>query len=305
VGVAACLALAAATPNVLLASPAAPPDSPRAAAAWDSANVSSAAIAPDSARTPAPPPPPPAYLTVETRPSGLRVTIRGVDAGSSPLGPVTIPSGRVTVRAFPRDSLRFDPAVDGVTLDAAPGETVRVMLDLRPHPLLRSRPESAVSLLNVRESGRDSVLGETPLRLAPSVLEGHDFRFDAHGFADSVVAGAWLLDAAGGGTGSVTLTLRSLNLPPPLPPPGPSIFGRRWLQWGLVGVGALLTGGAAVLRHERDRAYDRYLQASDPRVIEREYDRTVRYDRWSAATLGTGQVMFTAGLFLLISGLGR
>ena len=74
---------------------------------------------------------------------------------------------------------------------------------------------------------------------------------------------------------------------------------------GLVGVGALVTGGAAILRREGDRAYDRYLEASDPRVIEREYDRTVRYDRWSATSLGTGQVMFTTGLFLLVTGLGR
>lgn len=275
--VAAGLTLAAGTPSVLLASSSGAPDSTRA----------------------------PSWIAVETRPSGLRVTIGAIEAGWSPLAPTRIASGRVTVRAYPRDSRRFNPAVDGVTLDAAPGETLRVALDLRPHPLLQSKPSAAVSLLSLRAPGPDSAVGETPLRLAPAILELRRLRFEAAGFADSVVAGAWLLETAGGGSGSVSVTLRSLGLPPPPPPPRPSLFGRRWLQWSLVGAGAILTGGAALLRHEGDRAYDRYLEASAPREIEREYDRTIRYDRWSAASLGTGQVLFTAGLFLLVTGLGR
>lgn len=282
---AASLFLAAGIPNVILASPLAAPDSTRPA--------------------PPPTPPPPAYVAVETRPSGLRVTIGAMEVGWSPLGPTSVPAGRVTVRAYPGDARRFDPSTDGVTLEAAPGETLRVSLDLRPHPLLRSRPAALVMLLGLREAEPDLAMGETPLRLAPALLEARRFRFEASGFADSVVAGSWLLETAEASAGSVGVTLRSLHLPPPLPPAGPSLFGRRWFQWGLVGVGAILTGGGAILRHEGDRAYDRYLEASDPRVIEREFDRTVRYDRLSAASLGTGQVMFTAGLFLLVTGLGR
>ena len=136
-------------------------------------------------------------------------------------------------------------------------------------------------------------------------MESRFVRLEATGYADSLVAGAWLLDVTHGGEGSTLVALRSLNLPPPAPPPGPSLFGRKWFRLGLVGVGALLTGGAAILRHQGDLAYDRYLEASDPRAIEHEYDRTVRYDRISAATLGTGQVIFTAGLFLLVTGLGK
>ena len=279
----ACLTLAAGTPHVLFASPPGAPD---------------AASAPDTTRAPA-------FVAVETRPSGLRVTIGAIEVGWSPLAPTRIVSGRVTVRAHPGDSRRFVPAIDGVTLDAAPGETLRLFLDLRPHPLLQSRPAALVSLLALRAAEPDSAVGETPLRLAPSLLESRRVRFEAPGFADSVVPGAWLLETAGGDTGSVSLRLRSLNLPPPPPPPRPSLLGRRWFQWSLVGAGAILTGGAAILRHEGDRAYDRYLDASDPRVIEREFDRTIRYDRWSAASLGTGQVLFTTGLFFLVTGLGR
>lgn len=282
---AACLFLAAGIPNVIFASPLAAPDSTRPAA--------------PSA------PSPPAYVAVETRPSGLRVTIGSMEVGWSPLGPTSVPAGRVTVRAYPGDARLFNPSADGVTVNAAPGETLRVSLDLRSHPLLRSRPAALVMLLGLREAEPDLAVGETPLRLAPALLESRRFRFESAGFADSVVSGSWLLESAGGGARSAEVTLRSLHLSPPPPPAGPSLFGRRWFQWGLVGVGAILSGGASVLRHEGDRAYDRYLEASDPRVIEREYDRTVLYDRWSATSLGAGQVMFTAGIFLLVTGLGR
>ncbi|HEY6571682.1 MAG TPA: hypothetical protein VI198_00050, partial [Candidatus Eisenbacteria bacterium] len=203
--VAACLTLAAGTPNVLLASPSAAPDSTRAPGAASGAG----AAAPDSARPAASPPPEPAYVAVETRPSGLRVTIGAIEVGWSPLAPTRVVSGRVTVRAFPPDSRRFDPAIDGVMIDAAPGETIRVFLDLRPHPLLRSKPAASVSLLALRPEEPDSAVGETPLRLAPAILESRRVRFEAAGFADSVVAGAWILEASAGGAASANVTLRS------------------------------------------------------------------------------------------------
>lgn len=240
-----------------------------------------------------------------TRPSGLRVTLGTVDVGWSPLGPTAVPSGRVTVRAYPPEARRFDPSVDGVTIDAAPGETVRVSLDLRPHPLLQSRPPATLSFRSLRESAPDSVVGVTPIRLAPSRLESREVRFEAAGHADSVIEGSWLLEEAARNSGIARVTLRSLHLPPAAPPPGPSFLGRKWVQLGLIGAGAVLTGGAAILRHQGDLAYDRYLEASDPRVIEREYDRTIRYDRLAGAALGTGQVMFTAGLFLIVTGIGK
>lgn len=281
-----------------------------AAAVGVLAAAGTAFAAPSSDTTRVEPPPPkasapPAWIAVRTIPPGLRVRIGAIEAGWSPIAPTAVHPGRVTVRAFPVDARRFDPVTDGATLDAAPGETLRVVLDLRPHPLLLSEPVAGVSLLRTQPDRPDSLVGETPLRLAPSILESHRVRFAAPGYADSVMSGAALLAAAGGGAGSARVVLRSLHLPPPAPPPPPRLFGRRWFQWTLIGAGAILTGGAAHFRQEADRAYDRYLDATNPRVIEEEYDRTVRYDRWAAGTLGAGQVLLTGGIFLLVSGVGR
>jgi hypothetical protein len=87
--------------------------------------------------------------------------------------------------------------------------------------------------------------------------------------------------------------------------PRPPLLRRRWLQWGLVGVGAVLTGTAALLRREGDQWYDRYLASSDRRVLDSYFDRAVHYDHLSLASLGVGQVLFTCGVVLIVSGSDR
>jgi hypothetical protein len=151
----------------------------------------------------------------------------------------------------------------------------------------------------------ESLLGTTPIRLPPALLESNSVRFATSGYADSVVLGTWLLAQTAGGLVNATVTLRPLDLPKPAPPPSPPLFKRRWFAWTMVGVGALLTGGAVVLRDEADRSYERYLDASDPREIEEEYDRTIQYDRYAAGALGGGQGLFITGIILLVTGTAR
>jgi len=252
------------------------------------------------------PPPAPAWVGVVTDPPGARVWINGLDAGPSPVSPVEIVSGRTVIRAFRGDPRRFQPVEDGRTADVAPGETLFVRLDLRDPVLLRSDPEPArITLIPPRPDARDVAAGDTPLRLTPRRLEGWRVRVGARGYADSVLSGSAIVDLAEGANGSVAITLRSLGLPPAAPPPGPSLLGRRWLHWALIGAGTALTGGAAVLRHKGDRAYEAYLDATRPAEIARLYDRTIHYDRLSSVALGVGQVALTSGLFLFVSGIGR
>jgi hypothetical protein len=47
-----------------------------------------------------------------------------------------------------------------------------------------------------------------------------------------------------------------------------------------------------------DRRYEDYLTATDPNEIDRLYDETVRLDRWSAASLISGQLLFAFGVYL-------
>jgi hypothetical protein len=248
----------------------------------------------------------PGWIGVDTTPAAARIWINGIDAGLSPVAPVEVPSGRNVVRAFRGDPRRFEPVADGLEADLAPGETLFVRLDLRPPILLRSRPEPAsITLLPMHPDLSEVAVGKTPLRLAPGRLEGWRVRVGAYGYADSLLMGAALVAGADDAGGALAIELRSLGLPPPAPPPGPSLLGRRWFQWALIGAGTAMTAGAAILRHEGDRSYDRYLGATRPSEIERHYDRTLRYDRWASVSLGVGQVALTSGLFLFVSGIGR
>ena len=271
-----------------------PADSTQAAA-------DSTQAAADTTRTPANA----AWIDVRTKPPGLRVRIGEAEAGASPVEHYRVEAGRVTVRALPEDPRRFDAVRGDSIVNAAPGETIRVDFDLRPLAVVQSVPISAVSRVSWSESVADSLLGSTPIRLPPALLESSSVRFSATGYADSIVLGPSLLAQAGGRARRGSITLRPVALPPVAPPPGPSIFKRKWFAWTLVGAGALITGGAVVIRNEADDSYARYMAASDPRVIEDEYDRTIQYDHYAAGALIGGQALFTAGLLLLITGTSK
>lgn len=243
-----------------------------------------------------------ATLRVTTRPSGLVVVVEGVRVGRSPVGPVWVPAKTLRIQALPEDPRRFEPGRDTVLVTPHAGEALEVAIDLRPSVLLRTQPEPASLFLEDISPGRDSLVGETPLRLLPSALERRAFRLEAPEHADSALSGEALLALAPAGGPAMVALRRTAPHVLPEPPRPPPVYRRRWFQLALIGAGAALTGTSAVLRHEADRWYDRYLASSDSREIPRLYDRTAHYDRLAGASLATGQVLLTTGIFLLVTG---
>ncbi len=244
-------------------------------------------------------------LRVETVPSGLRVFVDGVEVGRSPIDSLRLPVKTVLVRAVASDPRRFDPVRDAMPVTLRVGSTVTVFLDLRPSVLLRSDPEPAFVLLVGRPADlADSLLGETPLSVKPAWIEGAALRFEREAFADTVLSGSAFLDPAQSPP-RVALR-RSGILPPRLGPASRTpLFRKRWVEWTLVGVGAALSGAAIAFHRQGDEWYDRYLASSNVKEIPDLYDRAVRYDHYSAVSLGTGQVCFIGGLLLLLSGQSR
>jgi len=244
-------------------------------------------------------------LRVETLPSGLRVLVDGVEVGRSPIDSLPLPLKTVLVRALAADPRQFNTARDAVPVTLRAGSTVTVFLDLRPSVLLRSEPEPAFVLLVDRPAGlSDSLLGETPLQVKPAWIEGAALRFGRESFADTVVQSAAFLNPD---ASPPRVALRPSGIPPP--PLGPasrrSLFRKRWVQWTLVGVGAALSGAAVAFHHQGDEWYDRYLASSNVDEIPDLYDRAVRYDRYAAVSLGSGQVCLIGGLLLLLAGQSR
>jgi hypothetical protein len=256
------------------------------------------ALVPESAR----PDSAVATLTVETKPPGLVVLVDGVRVGRAPVGPLWVPAKPIRVQALADDPRRFEPGRDTVLVAPVAGQAITAVIDLRPSVLLRTIPEPAsIVLEDAGGAGRDSLLGQSPLRLLPSRLERRALRMEAAEHADTTLIGETILALSGTG-GPVTVALRRvaphLPLAPARPPP---LYRRRWFQLALIGAGAVLTGTSAVLRHEADRWYDRYLESSDPREIPRFYDRTTHYDGLAGVSLGTGQSLLTAGIFLFVT----
>lgn len=79
--------------------------------------------------------------------------------------------------------------------------------------------------------------------------------------------------------------------------PPPRRTSHFWAYASMAG-GAALVGASFHYHARANQAYDDYLVATDPSLIEDLYDRSARYDRLSAAALLTGEGLVVAGLAL-------
>lgn len=242
-----------------------------------------------------------ATLRVETLPPGLTVLVDGVRVGRSPIGPIWVQAKPVQVQAISDDPRRFEATRDTLLLVPRPGQALQATIDLRPSVLIRTTPEPARIFIAGAGAGRaDSLIGQTPFRLPPRRLERRTLVFEAAEHADSSISGESILALASAGR-PVSITLR--RVAPTIEPEAGrrSVFRRKWFQLALIGIGAALSGTSAALRSEADTWYDRYLESSDPDEISRLYDQTVHYDRLAGESLVAGQVLLTAGIFLLVT----
>jgi len=306
------LAAAADEPPAAAADSVAVPAAPDSTLAPVSVVVPDSASAPDSTRTQAatatpdsvPAPPTPAgYLSVRSIPTGLAVLVDSLAAGRTPIDSLRLAPGSYLVRVLEPDLRRFDPAIDAVRIALHRDAAVSVLIDLRPSTLLRSNPEpSSIFLTGRVAEAPDSLLGVTPLRVRPSVIENARLRFARAGYADTTLAGASFV-----GDSAAVSRVRLRAAPHLAPPPAPvsagaPVYRKGWFQWTLIGLGAALSGAAVVFHHQGDDAYDRYLESSNVAEIPGLYDDAVRYDRYAAASLAVGQVCFVTGFVLLVTG---
>lgn len=249
---------------------------------------------PDSAPSPSVPS---ATLRVETKPSGLQVEVDGIPVGRSPVGPLALPPGAHRVTAIPADPRRFGTPVTEARVTIQAGVESVVRLDLRPPVVLRTEPEPALVTLTGRMAA-DSLLGSTPLSVRPSVIEPYGLRFALEAFADTTIPGAAFVSA----TGAPRVSLRRIAAAPTRIESSPRVplYRKRWVQWTLVGIGAVLTAAAAVWHDEADDTYEEYLASSNVEEIPGLYDRTIELDRRATASFIAGQAaMITGGLLLL------
>jgi hypothetical protein len=240
---------------------------------------------------------------VTSLPSGLAVLVDSIPIGTTPTDSLVFPPGTVQVRVLAADPRRFDPARDAVVVTLRGGVTTSVFLDVRSSILLRSDPEPAFVHLVGGETGLpDTLLGETPLQIRPSMLETGRIRFTKAAYADTILAG---VSPAADSAVSVRVRLRrapALAAPPPSMGGSRPIYRRAWFQWSLIGIGAALSGLAVAYHNEADAAYTEYLESSDVSEIPDLYDEAAQYDRKAAVSLGVGQACFVSGLILLVTG---
>jgi PEGA domain len=259
----------------------------------------SADVAPVTPPLP-PPPPPSATLSIETQPPGLQVQIDGAPVGRSPVGPLAVPPGSHRIRAIPADPRRYGVSSTETVVTLPEGTERTVRFDLRPPVVLRTDPEPALVTRTGQPAAADSLLGSTPLSIRPAIIETAWLRFTREAFADTTVAGAAFLSASE----QLRVPLRrvSKEVSRSGPPSRVPVYRKRWFQWSLVGIGAVLTGAAAVWHREADTTYDEYLASSNAEEIPDLYDRTIDLDRKATTSFLFGQAAMIGGALLLLTG---
>jgi hypothetical protein len=242
-----------------------------------------------------------ATLRVETKPTGLVVVIDGTEAGHAPLV-LRLFAKTVRVRAVPGDPRLFSLAPVERTVALVPGATVEVTLDLRPPISLASVPEAAsVFLGSGSYEAPDSLAGQTPLSILPSVLDPAFVRLSSPAYADTTLRGDALVAAAAGGAAFVRMRQISPILPGKSSSHPTPLYRRGWFQWSLIGIGAALSVSSIVFHNEADTWYERYLGSSDPEQIPYYYDQANQYDHLATVSLAVGQISLLGGLLLLIT----
>jgi len=238
-------------------------------------------------------------LRVTTLPAGLFVLVDGEPAGRSPLLVRRPGPGQVRVRVLREDPRQFDRSRDEALVSVATGDTAHVAFDLRPPVVLETRPPGAGAFLR-RPGTTDRPVGRTPLPLLRAEMTDGHYLLRHSCCADTVLAGAALLEAAAA-RGTAVVALRPTPRAAGEPRARAPVWRRRWVHWGLVGIGAGLTGASVLWKRRGDAWYDRYLESSDRMALEGYYDRAILYDRRSLAALAAGQALFTVGIVLLAS----
>lgn len=99
------------------------------------------------------------------------------------------------------------------------------------------------------------------------------------------------------GTPAAGADARAASPFPEVPLPEPPRASHAWAYATIAG-GVALVGLSYALSDRANARYDAYLRSTDPERIDDLYDETVALDRWSTATLVSGEALVLAGLYL-------
>lgn len=223
----------------------------------------------------------PLYLQIDTNLPEAAVYADSVKVGTAAQALLTVPATTRTVRLVPpgRDTWSIPP--EAVSIDAAPGDTLRLDLAFPYHHQVESIPFGATVYLETAEGWEP--LGETPLVYTSAVpLDGRLVVEQPGYVVERLTPGTAVWNRY-----NITLSPSKELIPQAAEVEWrPPRKHRAWIDYVAVGT-ALAAGAAAVYyKFEADALYREYERTSDP-ALRPEIER---FDRYSGVALGTMQV---------------
>jgi len=234
-----------------------------------------------------------AALSVASDPAGYRVYLDGEFIGVTPLQNFVIRAGehKVVVRPHALPSWVIPDWTR--TIQAAPGDTLHLDARFKRAYFIQSVPFPAQAYLDGK------LLGETPLYVTLDCDEKATVTVKKEGYLDAYA----LCDPSGSTRIEVTLQsvakfwkrrkARDQDI---------SLHKMKYQRYSFLSAATSLVAGitTVLFRKEADRAYQNYLQASNPQQMNRYFADAQRYDTYSSVAFGLFQASFAVGFYFFL-----
>ena len=234
-----------------------------------------------------------AALSVTSKPAGYRVYLDGEFIGFSPLQNFVILPGEHTVVIRPHALPSWVIPDWQQVIQAAPGDTLRLAARFKRAFLIQSVPFPAHAYLNGK------LLGDTPLYVALDCDEKATVTLKKDGYLDAYA----LCDPSGNTRIDVTLqSVATFWKKQKIKDQDISLHKRKYRRYTFISAAASVVAGVTTVlfRKEADRAYQNYLQATDPQQMDRYFSDAQRYDTYSSVAFGLFQASFAVGFYFFL-----
>ncbi|MFZ0391222.1 MAG: PEGA domain-containing protein [Calditrichia bacterium] len=230
-----------------------------------------------------------AVITLNTTPPGVRVRLDSVLVGTSPLRQYPVQPGnhRLEVLSPFTGLWNIQNIVKEFSIKSGHDTTIHIRF---PHPVkINSVPYNASLMHNHSE------LGRTPLTIPFENNQGKEFRLEKKGYQSR----QFTLNSHS----PVLLTLQPLD--PDIATDKSANFTHKLMHTKLRTKFLFLTGTVAThwlafyIKNVADDKYNRYSATSNPALMNKYWDETRKFDRYSDITLGVSYVLLSGLLYTL------
>ncbi len=228
-------------------------------------------------------------LTIHSVPENVEVRIDSVLFGTTPLEQIELAPGPHLIEGLSPEAGVWNSENVVRTIDIRAGSDTTIELRFQKHVKINSIPYHAKLTLN------NKILGFTPLSIPFGENRGKEFRMEKNGYNSL----AFVLK----NSRPHLFELQPIDMAENKPdlPFGYSLVHTRLKTKFLFLTGTVVTHWLSFyFKNVADDSYEKYSQTVDPRQMNKYWDKTRKYDRYSDITLGVSYALLSGLIYTVL-----